>query len=379
MQQLIQLLAGRPAPEGSIAEYPLHGQAQHGGPYNSHVVSAFIFVALAATGVIHPGLAAWVAMCLLAALLLDDRAWRRKILLSAIPQQMALYIQVLVRAVVDALPFYLLAYLVYIFVAPYCRAYDLAVSSFVMLYAFYMAVRIFWLVKYLWLLTYRWESAGQTFAVQEANLKSQSTAIRHVAWAYFLGNIGLIVRCASQVMTIGLFEWMRRVTPANVTQHPQLNERLLWLAAGAAIVWIVTMGIAIRRALLVYYRTHRTFHQCRPLYDSIHAIHHRGVLPTPLDSGTISPLEFLITENALPAATLLPNWWWTASQIVIAVVGHWPSHDAGVRWTFPQHHLQHHRYFTVNYGLTPAEDEFFGTLQTEPGAGAGRIGDAVVG
>jgi hypothetical protein len=94
-------------------------------------------------------------------------------------------------------------------------------------------------------------------------------------------------------------------------------------------------------------------------------MHHRGVLPTPLDSGTISPLEFLITEMTFPAGALVPNWCWVIGQILLGAVGHWPAHSAGARFKISQHHLQHHRYFTVNYGLTPSEDRRYGTLYAE--------------
>jgi len=353
------------APDVRGAEYPLYGQAPRGGPYNSHLVSAAVFVALSALGLVSSWLTVWVGVCLAAAMLLDDRSWKRKVVPAAIPGQLALYVQVLARAALDALPYYAFAYLVYVCVAPLWLWTNLAISSFVMLYGFYMVVRAWWLVRYLWLLSFRWENAGRTFAVHEANLHSRPAAIRHVLWSYFLGNIGLVIRCASQVLTISLFEWLRRWSSMDLVSHPTFGANYLPIAVAVAVLWIATFWLAIRRALLIYYRTHRTFHNCGPLYDSIHSIHHRGVLPTPLDSGTISPAEFIITEMALPAATVVPNWWWTTSQIVLAFAGHWASHDAGTQRKFPQHHLHHHRLFNVNFGLSPAEDAQFGTLYTE--------------
>ena len=349
-------------PDVHGAEYPLYGQAQAGGPYNSHLVSGAVFVVLTLLGLVSPWLTAWIGACLVAAMLLDARPWKRKIVPAAIPAQFALYAQVLARALWDALPSYVFAYLVYVCVAPLWVRANVAISSFVMLYGFYMLVRIFWLVRYLWLLIFRWENAGRAFAVREVNMKSRSVAIRHVVWSYFLGNIGLVIRCSSQVVTIGLFESLRTFSDMDLARHDALSAHLVPISLAAATIWLATFWLAIRRALLIYYRTHRTFHNCLPLYDSIHGIHHRGVLPTPLDSGTISPAEFLITEMALPSATLVPNWWWTISQIVLAFAGHWASHDSGTKRAFPQHHLHHHRLFDVNFGLSPAEDAQFGTL-----------------
>jgi len=349
-------------PKVEGAEYPIYGSAAAGGPYNSHIYTGIVVAALTAVGWVNLWLTCWIGGCLLVALLLDARSWKRKVVLSAIPAQAFLYGQVLLRAAWDALPFYAFAYVIYVCVAPIWRQANLAVSSFVMLYSFYMVVRAYWLCRYLWLLTYRWEDAGRTFAVHEANLNSRSAALRHVLWAYFLGNIGLVVRCASQVVTIALFERLRNSLQMDLASYSQFQPHLVAICVAATAVWLATMWWAIRRALLIYYRTHRTFHECRPLYDSIHSIHHRGVLPTPLDSGTISPAEFFITEMAFPAGTIVPNWYFAITQIAIAVAGHWPSHDAGTRMKFAQHHLAHHRFFTVNYGLTPGEDERYGTL-----------------
>lgn len=358
----------------SGADYPLYGHVRAGGPYNSHLVSAVGAVGLAACGWVPAWLAAWILLCLTAALVLDGRAWKRKIVLAAIPGQLALYAQLLARAAWDALPYYALAYLVYVCVAPVWRAADLAVSSFVLLYGFCMAVRAGWLVRFLWLVGFRWEAAGPRFQTHEANLRSRGTAVRHVLWSCFLGNVGLVVRCSVQVVTIAGFESLRRRLGMDLSEHPALGARLVPICIAATAVWAATLYFAIRQALLIYYRAHRTLHRCRPLYDSVHGIHHRAVLPTPLDSGTISPAEFAITEMAIPAATLLPNWWWTIIQITLAVAGHWPSHDTAVRMKFFQHHLRHHRFFNVNFGLTPGEDARFGTLYAAGPAGAGQNG-----
>jgi hypothetical protein len=345
-------------------EYPLYGQARTGGIYNSHLVSVGLIVAMAGFGLVNPWLAAWVALGFLAALLLDHRSWSRKIALPAIPSQLNLYVQVLARAGWDALPYYVLAFLLYVCVAPIVQPTNLAVSSFVMVYGFYMVTRAFCIVRYLWILNFHWETAGRPFELHEANLKSRQIAIRHVLWAYFLGNVGLVVRCAVQVLTIGAFEYLRTASGIELETHPTWSGHLTVIFIAATAIWAATFWLGVRRLLLIYYRTHRTFHNNRALYDSIHSVHHSGVLPTPLDSGTISPAEFFITEMAFPLGVLVPNWSWTLSQIVVAVAGHLPSHNFGTRSSFPQHHLHHHKLFTVNFGLTPSEDKQFGTLYT---------------
>ncbi len=344
------------------AEYALYGQARTGGTYNSHLVAGALIIAFAGFGVLNVWLAVWATACLFAAMLLDETAWDRKVALAAIPSQFGLYLQVLVQAAWDALPYFVFAYVLYVCVAPIILPTNFVVSSFVMLYAFYMIIRGYWLARYLWLLNFHWDQAGRTFEVHRANFKSQSMAIRHVLWSYFLGNIGLIIRCSSQVLTVGLFEYLRTTSGMTLETHSIWSQHLMVIFIVAAVIYTAMFWLAVRRALLIYYRTHRTFHSSRPLYDCIHAIHHRGVLPTPLDSGTISPAEFFITEMVTPAAALVPNWWWTMGQVILAWAGHIPSHDAGTRRSFSQHHLYHHKLFCVNFGLTPSEDKRFGTL-----------------
>jgi hypothetical protein len=341
------------------------GHARAGGEYNSHLLSFIVFAVLAALGWMNVWLFVWLGACMVAALLADDRPWRRKVHPSAMPGQLGLYLQLLAQATWDAFPFYVLAFALYICTSPYIAPLNLPISSFVLLYAFFMIVRVCWLAIYLWRLGMRWEYAGRTFETHKANLHSRRAAIRHVLWAYFLGNIGLVVRCGIQVVTLGGFEWLRQRWHMDLLKYPEVAAQLPTIFGIAVVVWLVTLWPSINRALLIYYRTHRTFHSSRALYSSIHSIHHVGVLPTPLDSGTISPAEFWITEMAIPTISIVPNWHFSIIEVVLALVGHLPSHTTGARWAFSQHHLLHHRHFTVNLGLTTAADLEFGTLYTE--------------
>ncbi|MEZ6089775.1 MAG: sterol desaturase family protein [Pirellulaceae bacterium] len=344
------------------SEYNLLGRASTGGTYNSHFIAVVAFVLLASFGWINLWLTIWVAGCVVAAFAIDRHPWRQKLRFRAMPSQLFLYTQVLLQAALHLLPWYVFAFLIYLCVAPVILPLNVAISSFVMLYAYYMITRTYLLLRYLWVIHFRWADAGHVFAVRMANLKSPSIARRHLLWSYCLGNVGLIVRCGVQVMTLGLFEFLRQAWQLDLSQMSWCKEHITLIFWVAICLWLATLWWALQPALIIYYRAHRTLHTQRGLYDGIHSIHHRGVLPTPLDSGTISPLEFFITEMAFPASTLVPNWWWTGGQIVLAIVGHLPSHEANSRWSTGQHHLLHHRYFTVNYGLTAREDERYGSL-----------------
>ncbi|QDS88722.1 hypothetical protein EC9_29140 [Rosistilla ulvae] len=353
-----------PPPPG--AEYPLMGSAVGGGSYNSHLVAGVLFIGLAAIGAIDWWLVAWIDGCLAIGLLLDRRTMNRKIALRAMPGQMLLYSQVALRAAVHMFPYYAFAFVLYLGMAPVVLPLNFAISSFVMLYGFYMLLRVYWLVHYLWVLNFRWEHAGRTFQTHQANLKTRRSAIQHVLWAFFLGNVGLVVRCSSQVITIAGFEYLRQSLNLDLTQHPTLNVHVMSIFWGTVVVWLATFWFMLQPTFLIYYRVHRTFHSCRPLYDSVHSIHHRGVLPTQLDSGTISPLEFALTEYNLPAGMLVPNWYWTLGQIILAFAGHLPSHDTNTWMKTGHHHLLHHRLFNVNFGLIAREDKRYGSFYCEP-------------
>lgn len=343
------------------AQYSIYGTARRGGAYNSHVVFALMLIGLAMQQRLHYGIATWVAGCLTLAIMTDERSWRRKVCITAIPGQLWLYLQVVCQAFLDAAPQFLTAFAVYVLVAPVWKQYDVSISSFVMLYAFFMGVRLLRLVHYLILLIFRWDQANSgPFVVHEGNLTTPASAFRHLIWSYSLGNIGLIVRSGTQVLTLLVFESIRQGLDLDLT-HSGYRDHIWQFAIIGTAVWLAMIGPAISKALLVFYRTHRTLHASLPLYDCIHAIHHRGVFPTKLDAGTESPLELSITEMVAPLATPVPNWLWTTGQVLIDLLAHEPGHDTGSRRKY-RHHIYHHHFFNVNFGLIPAHDRRFGTL-----------------
>ncbi len=348
-------------PRGAV--YHLFGDARRGGEYNGHIMFGLIFSALAAAQVIGLVVWGWGMACLVLAFLLDERTLKRKVALRNIPAQFFLYAQVVGNALLNSLPHYLLAFAIYVCVYPLRERYNLTVSSFVMMYGFYMVVRIVYLVFYNYALTLGADRLHlKVFEEQRANLRDRRTALRHVWWTYFLGNVGLIVKCAVQVMTIGMFEFFRVRFGLDAESNSFIAAHASTLQTGALIVGVLAFWLSVRLSSTVYYRAHRTFHVRKPLYDSIHAIHHRGILPTPLDSGTISPMEYFITDMARPAVLLLPNWLFVLSEVGLAFGAHLPSHSSGTLHKFGQHHLAHHRYVVFNFGLFPRDDERYGTL-----------------
>ncbi len=351
-------------PAGGV--YRLWGKGARGGIYNSHFVSAGVVGLLGVFGVVSWWMVAWLSVCLVVGIMLDPKPLRAKIKLKSVGSQVGLYSQVLVQAALNALPWYALAFGIYLCVAPLLARVNLGFSTFLLLYGFYMVDRVICLTLHMVRFA-REERQGDEAKkgdfYQGANLKDLPTARRHVLWSFFIGNIGLAVRCSSFFLTVGLFE-LGRQTVISQWDSPVFTTQVTtftWVAIG---VFAAGLFFNLKSAMLIYYRTHRTFHVNPALYDSVHGVHHRGVYPTRLDSGTISPFEFFITEMAFPLGMLVPNWWWVGAQIVVAYTGHFPGHDAKKRSEMGEHHLDHHRYFNVNFGLTAAEDKKYGTMRS---------------
>jgi len=348
-------------PPGAV--YRLWGTGRRGGEYNGHIMFSLVMVGLTAADVVSLSVFGWIMTCLVATFLLDNRSLQRKVSLVALPGQAVLYVQLVINAFWTALPHYAFAFVVYLCVYPLQEKLNVSISSFVMLYGFYMVLRIVYLSVYTYALTIGSDRMQlDVFSEHRANLRNRQVALRHVWWTYFLGNTGLFAKCSVQIMTVGAFEFLRSQIGLDVATHPVLSPYVNWICGLGVILCVVGIGLSLGMSSRVYYRAHRTLHVCKPLFDSVHAIHHRGILPTPLDSGTISPLEYFITDMARPAYMLIPNWLFVLCEIGLAWMAHLPAHTTGTHSKLGGHHVAHHRYVVYNFGLMPEDDERWGTL-----------------
>jgi len=352
-------------PEGAV--YSLWGSAQRGGEYNSHILFSLVIASLTLLNLIPPAVGIWIAICLVATFLLDNRSLQRKVNLRSLPGQAFLYVQLVMRSFLTAFPHYAFAFMAYLCVWPVQDALNISfTSSLAMLYGFYMVLRLVYLARFTWALTGSGRVRPAVFSEERANLRDRQTALRHVWWTYFLGNTGLFAKCSVQVMTIGAFESLRQLLGLDLYNHPSIAPYSPFISALGVVLTTVGAGMSLKMSARVYYRAHRTLHVCKPLFDSVHAIHHRGILPTPLDSGTISPLEYFITDMARPAYMLLPNWLFVLCEIALAGWGHLPAHTTGTNSKLGGHHVAHHRFVVYNFGLMPEDDERWGTLYVAP-------------
>lgn len=266
--------------------------------------------------------------------------------------------------------------MLYLLVWPVWRFLNLwGGASFLPVYGFYLVFRTILLVRYLMLVRTRWDDPPirNPIGQKDGNFRDRASATRHLLWSYFIGNVGVSVRCATQMGQILVFE------AAAVALGPlalDWHQRLPFLAGAPRFVVPLIGAIGVLVVLLwqrklypfadyMYYRVHRTLHKNRALFTFLHRIHHKAIVTTPLDSGTICPLEFALTETVWPPAALVPDWLWTLWQIHFAVTGYWPSHKttAGVRVQDGNNfHVYHHFNPGVNFGILPESDARFQTL-----------------
>ena len=113
-----------------------------------------------------------------------------------------------------------------------------------------------------------------------------------------------------------------------------------------------------------FYWTHRFMHW-KPIYKTVHAIHHRSTNPTPWTAFAFHPLEAILEIGFIGIVFILPLHPITLviigiHQMTFNVLGHSGFEIFGRRFhttgwfrffNTPTHHNQHHQKFNCNYGL----------------------------
>ena len=347
---------------------------KYGGTYNFYVLFILAMIGAGWGGLVDWRFMLFLIASLLIALFLDDSSWKVKIALESMPSQMSLYCKLLVKVAQDLWFSYAIALLFFFLVEPMWHSGLAevfpwtATSSFWLLYGFYFVVQLFFLIKYIFIILSKWETYDKPpFRLKKYNLATKQKALKHVIWSFFLSNIGLTVRCGSQVATLFVFRKIQlSLGLENITSGFQANyPAVFWGVAIACVLpWLLFVKLNVKPALYNYYVTHRTLHEVKSLYDSIHRIHHKATFPTILDSGTISPAEFAITEYSAPIIKLLPQPLWVLLEMFLAVTGHFSAHHTVLskdnekssvknskKEQVLMHHHYHHRLFNCNYGL----------------------------
>lgn len=158
------------------------------------------------------------------------------------------------------------------------------------------------------------------------------------------------------------------------------------IAEGSAVFWIWFVVLLLIMPVIHsthFYFTHRMLHW-RPLYKSIHRIHHYNIEVGPFSGLAMHPVELAIYFSTACVQWLLALHPLNALfQIQFAVFNAAMSHtgfekilltkDVGVESNSYFHYL-HHKYFECNYGGTIAPmDQIFGTFHDGSGEAQERM------
>merc|ERR1719436_66385 len=137
-----------------------------------------------------------------------------------------------------------------------------------------------------------------------------------------------------------------------------------WTLARDAVVWMLVQEV-------LFFYVHRWLHENKALYAAIHKKHHTWTSPVSLTAAYCHPVENVIANIApMVAGPILCGSHMAAVGIFVFLFvvhtvgthsGYWICDDNGM-------HDEHHRKFTVNYGMLGVMDVWYGTFTLPDGA-----------
>lgn len=327
------------------------------GYYNSHTVFMIIVLILTCFGLFNIPLAIFLFVSYSIALLLDLN--ENSVSISALPMQLVTYLELVIKWIGDVWKPFLLAFLLYLVLGRYLQNMSLLGGpwyAFLIVYSFYFLFRLYFLIRYLLTIAFNWNGSS-SFEIKLANLNTPKIASKHMIWAFFLGNLGLTIRCGKQFIFLWLIDHIITAfrIPLPIFELGNIYNSILWF-----VYILLTLFVLVYFMLIIYYKVHRTLHENRTLFIFLHRIHHEAIYPIVLDSGTISPLEFILTETGAFMFILFPDWLFVLESVLLAV-GHLVGHNTLIKNERLHHHVQHHRLLNVNYA-EPVADRFFGSF-----------------
>ncbi len=157
---------------------------------------------------------------------------------------------------------------------------------------------------------------------------------------------------------------------------------LMWGYANGFIAWVDWKTEPVTFAIMVllipfwrdlhFYLIHRAIHW-KPLYRTVHYLHHKNVNPGPWSGISMHPVEHFIYFSVALLFWIVPSHplmviFVLQHAVLVANMGHSGFEEYVVRGkaklpTGQFNHYQHHRYFECNYGsqLVPL-DTWFGSF-----------------
>lgn len=124
----------------------------------------------------------------------------------------------------------------------------------------------------------------------------------------------------------------------------------------------VRMGIYSLLVELWFYWSHRLFHENQWLYKNVHKEHHLEIVPSPIDSYILTPMETINVTMSF-VIPLLCGFGITYRGLLIVYTYHFVM-SLLVHGGLPHidHHMVHHAQYNGNYSATyPLLDIVFGT------------------
>jgi len=190
---------------------------------------------------------------------------------------------------------------------------------------------------------------------------------RHQRWSLALGNMGLGFRLFKRVLIYAASVALAPTVPSITQLAPSWHHPVAWGVALVALLTPLTAG----GQLFQFHCAHMWLHSNGALYRLVHKVHHLARYPIPSDSGTESPLEFMLSEITLlgcfvPLALWLPGEamamrWQRAGHTF--ELGNAQLRTAGEKalGDGPGYHMLHHAKNVGNMSIEPF-DKMFGTL-----------------
>merc|ERR1719433_845088 len=141
-----------------------------------------------------------------------------------------------------------------------------------------------------------------------------------------------------------------------------------WTLARDAVVWILVQEV-------LFFYVHRWLHENKTLYAAIHKKHHTWTSPVSLTAAYCHPVENLIANIAPMVAgpILCGSHMASIGIFVFLFVVHTVGTHSGYFSSCDDNgmHDEHHRKFTVNYGILGVMDVWYGTYSLPAGAVGG--------
>ena len=191
---------------------------------------------------------------------------------------------------------------------------------------------------------------------------------KHQRWSLGLGNVGLGFRTCKRVLVYAASVAIAPSVPALDEWAPSWRYPVVW---GCVLVLALT-PLTIMQQNLQFHFLHAWLHADATLYRLVHKIHHCARYPIPSDSGTESPLEYILDEITA-INCLVPFWFWLPGEFSVMKM-HRDGHifevgnaelasadPAAPPADGPVHHMLHHTKNTGNLSIVPF-DKMSGTL-----------------